>query len=77
MNQPRAQPSRVRLTKWVSSGSIAARIEVDAVVLEEDPGTPCLEPSVLRLLDEAQRLANEGNADALARLGTVYVRRTA
>jgi hypothetical protein len=38
---------------------------------------PCLEPSTLRWLDELQKLADEGDVDALAEVGEVYVRRTA
>jgi hypothetical protein len=53
------------------------RVEADAVIPEGNSSEPCLEPSTLRWLDELQKLADEGDVDALAEVGDVYVRRTA
>lgn len=53
------------------------RVEAEAVIPDADPSEPCLEPSTLRWLDELQTLADAGAVDALAKVGEVYVRRTA
>ncbi len=68
---------RITLHKWLHSGPIAVRVAIEAVVPEADAAEPCLEPATLRFLDEVQRLANEGNADALSKFGDVYIRRSA
>lgn len=44
---------------------------------DEDPSEPCLEPETVRWLDELQRLADAGDTEALAKVGDVYVRRSA
>ena len=53
------------------------RVEADAVVLDDGPAEPQLEPKTLRWLDELQKLADAGDVDALAQIGDVYVRRSA
>jgi hypothetical protein len=53
------------------------RVEVEAVYPDEDPSEVCLEPDTLKFLDEVQRLANAGSVDALAKLGDVYIRKSA
>ena len=68
---------RIRIWKWIHAGSVALRVEVEAVMLEDDLSEPCLEPKTVRWLDELQRLANEGKVDELAKHGEVYVRRSA
>lgn len=68
---------RIKLHKWIHSGQVAVRVLVDAVIPDADPSEPCLEPPALRFLDEVQRLTNAGDVDALAKVGEVYVRRSA
>lgn len=68
---------RVKLTKWVHGRSCAVRVQVEGVVPDDAPGEACLEPRTVKLLDELQRLADADNADALARHGEVFVRRSA
>jgi hypothetical protein len=68
---------RIKLTKWISSGPIAVRLTVEGVIPDEDDSEPCLESETVRFLDDVQRLANAGDVDALAKLGEVYVRRSA
>ncbi|HEV2292949.1 MAG TPA: hypothetical protein VGR35_03785 [Tepidisphaeraceae bacterium] len=67
---------RIRAIKWIAGDRCAVRVEVEEVVPDFDPSEPVLEPAV-ELLDEVQRLANEGKLDELARYGDVYVRRSA
>ncbi len=71
------QGKRIKVSKWIHGRGCAVRVQADAVVPDADPAEPCLEPQTLRWLDELQRLANEGNVDALAKAGEVYVRKSA
>jgi hypothetical protein len=71
---------RVRVPKWVHGRLCVVRVEVDAVLPDADPSVPpdpCLEPATLRWLDELQRQADAGDVDALAKVGDVFVRRSA
>jgi hypothetical protein len=66
---------RIKVPQWIHSRKVAVHVMVEAVIPEEDPSEPCLEPSTLRWLDELQGLADEGKVDELAKHGEVYVRR--
>jgi hypothetical protein len=68
---------RVKVIRWVQSGACVLRVEVDAVIPDEDPSEPCLEPATLRWLDELQKLADEGRIEELSRHGIVYTRQSA
>ncbi len=68
---------RTKVSKWIHGRGCAVRVQADAVIPDADPSEPCLEPHTLRWLDELQRLADEGNVDALAKMGEVYVRKSA
>ena len=74
---PNLPGKRVRVTKWIHGRMCVARVEAEAVLPEADPSEPCLEPATLRWLDDLQKLADEGDVEALARVGEVFVRRTA
>jgi hypothetical protein len=73
--------AHIKLPQWIEGrsrlGWFVVRIDADAVIPDADPTEPCFEPDTARLLDEAQRLADQGDIDALAKLGEVYLRRTA
>lgn len=74
--------TRITLPQWIegrspSGESFVVRIEAEAVVPDADQSEPCFEPDAARLLDEAQRLAEEGDLSALAKYGDVYIRRSA
>jgi len=77
------QGTRITMPQWIEGrlpgggGSFVVRIEVEAVVPDADPSEPCFEPETAKMLDEAQRLADAGDLDALAELGDIYIRRTA
>ena len=68
---------RVKVPKWIHSESCAVRVQVEAVVPDEDPSEPCFEPPAVKWMDELQRLADAGDVEALAKVGDVYVRRSA
>ena len=68
---------RVRVPKWVHGRLCVVRVEADAVIPDADPSEPCLEPATLRWLDELQRQADAGDVEALAKVGEVFVRRSA
>lgn len=68
---------RITVHKCVHSGQVAVRVRVEAVIPHADPSEPCLAPPAMRFLDEVQRLTNAGDVDALAKIGEVYVRRSA
>ncbi len=73
--------TRIKLPQWIEGrsafGSFVVRIDTDAVIPDADPSEPCFDPDAARLLDEAQRLADAGDIDALSNMGEVYVRRSA
>lgn len=73
--------TRINLPQWIegrsSAGRFVVRIEAEAVIPEADPSEPCFEPGTMRMLEEAQRLADSGDTEALAKLGEVYFRRSA
>jgi hypothetical protein len=66
---------RIRIPKWIHGHAVVARVEVEAIIPDEDPSEPCLELPALRWLDELQQLADDGKIDELAKHGEVYVRR--
>lgn len=68
---------RIKLQKWIHAGSIVVRVEVEGVIPDAAPGEPCLEPATLRFLDEVQRLATASDFESLAKVGEVFVRRSA
>ena len=68
---------KVRVPKWIHGNLCVVHVEVDAVIPDDDPSEPCLEPATARWLDHLQHLANDGNVDELAKIGEVYVRRSA
>jgi len=53
------------------------RVEVEAIIPDADPSEPCLEPQIIRYLDDLQAKADRGLIDELARVGDVYVRQSA
>ena len=76
----RAVPSRgqrTTISQWIHSDTCAVRVDVEAVILDEDPSEPCLEPETLRYLDGLQGLADKGDFTELAKHGAVYMRRSA
>jgi hypothetical protein len=68
---------RVRVPKWIHGRVCVVRVEVEAIIPDADLTEPCLEPHTLRWLDQLQELADDGNVEALAKVGDVFVRRTA
>ena len=68
---------RIKVPEWIHSGFCVVHVEVEAVLPDENPSEPCLEPDVIKYLDHLQELANAGNVDELEKHGTVYVRRSA
>jgi hypothetical protein len=68
---------RIRVTKWIHGRLCVVRVEADAIIPDADPSEPCLEPHTLKWLDQLQELADEGDVDALAKAGEVFVRRAA
>lgn len=72
---------RIKVPQLIEGRSVAGpfivRVEVEAVIPDADPREPCFEPAVLRLLDEWQQMAEAGRIDELAKVGDVFVRRSA
>jgi len=71
------QGKRIKIERWIHSTPCVVRVEVDAIVPDADPSEPCLEPQTLRLLDDLQAKADQGLINELAKVGDVYVRRSA
>jgi hypothetical protein len=72
-----SDPQRIRISQWIHGERCVVRVEVEAVVPAEDPSEPCFEPATIRWMDQIQQLADEGKAEELAKIGDVYVRRSA
>jgi hypothetical protein len=71
---------RINLTKVIHGSRCAVRVQVDAVIPDEDPSEPVIEPAMVRWLDELQRLVDAGEVDKLETMpgiGDVYVRKSA
>lgn len=72
---------RIKVAQWIEGrslmGPFVLKVEVEAVIPDADTSEPCFEPQVLRQLDEWQRLADLGRIEELAKVGEVYVRKTA
>ena len=76
-----ANPKRTKVPQWIEgrgvAGPFVVRVLADALILEGDDPEPCFEPRTMKLLEEAQRLADAGNIEALTRIGDVYFRKSA
>lgn len=68
---------RITVTKWIHGRSCVVKVQAEAVVPDADPSEPCLEPATIRWLDDIQAQADAGDVDALAKIGDVYVRKSA
>jgi hypothetical protein len=68
---------RIKIPRWIHADSCVVRVEVEAVIPDSDPSEPCLESETVRWLDDLQRQAKAGKVEELARVGEVYVRRSA
>jgi hypothetical protein len=68
---------RVKIPQWIHGALCVVRIEVDAIIPDEDTSEACFEPAAVRWMDELQQLADAGKVDELAKVGEVYVRRSA
>ena len=71
------QGKRTRVERWIHADRCVVRVEVDAVIPDADPSEPCLEPETIRYLDDLQAKADNGLIDDLARVGDVYIRKSA
>ena len=68
---------RVKISQWIHGTQCVVRVNVDAVIPDADPSEPCFEPAAVQWMDELQRLADAGDVNALAKVGEVYVRKSA
>jgi hypothetical protein len=71
------QGKRTRIERWIHAAQCVVRVEVDAIIPDADPSEPCLEPQTIRMLDDLQSKADKGLVNELAKVGEVYVRRSA
>ena len=68
---------RVRIPRWVFGEQYVVQVEVDAILPDDDPTEPCLEPATLRYLDQVQQWINAGDVEELEKAGAVYIRQSA
>lgn len=68
---------RIKLEQWIHAPACVVRVEVDAIIPDDDPSEPCLEPPTIRFLDDLQTKADQGQITELEKVGDVYVRRSA
>jgi len=63
--------ARLKVPQWIHGRLCVVRVEVDAVIPDEDPSEPCFEPAAVKWMDELQELADAGKVDELAKYGDV------
>ena len=68
---------RTTSVQWIQGDNFVVRVVVEAIIPDFDPSEPCLEPEVVRFLDEVQEKANRGLLAELEKMGEVYVKRSA
>lgn len=71
------QGEAIKMTEWIEGSHFVVRVEVDAILPDEDPSEPCYSRETVQFLEKVQSLADEGNIDELSKHGEVYVRRSA
>jgi hypothetical protein len=71
------QGRHTKIERWIHAAPCVVRVEVEAIIPDADPSEPCLEPQTIRFLDDLQSKADRGLVNELAKLGDVYVRRSA
>ncbi len=68
----RVEGKREKRKRWVQRGRYAVEVEVEVVYPVDDPSEPCLEPDMLRWLDEVARRAEAGDLSYLRQAGRVF-----
>jgi len=68
---------RTTSVQWIQGDNFVVRVVVEAIIPDFDPSEPCLEPDVLRFLDDVQEKANRGLIAELKKVGEVYIKQTA
>jgi hypothetical protein len=68
---------RVKEVRWIHAGPCVVRVEVDAVIPNDDPSEPCFEPKTVEFLREVHERAEAGDVEWLKKIGDVYVRLSA
>lgn len=63
---------REKRKRWVQRGPYAVEVEVEVIYPHDDPSEACLEPEVLRWLDEIGNRAEQGDVDFLRSVGRVF-----
>lgn len=71
------QGRRTKIERWIHAEPCVVRVDVEAIIPDADPSEPCLEPHIIRYLDELQDKADRGLVSELARVGDVYIRQSA
>jgi hypothetical protein len=71
---PQTGERKQRIIQWVTGGTYAVAVEVEAIFPSDDPSEPCLTPQTVRFLEELSERAEVGDVEALRRAGTVYTR---
>jgi hypothetical protein len=67
------QKSTERITEWVTGGSYAVAVEVEASIYPNRPDSPCLSREAILFLEKLARAAEAGEVETLKKAGTVYV----
>lgn len=67
----------IQTKQWVHGQQAVVCVEVPAIQPTDDPDELFFKPDTIRLLEQVQQWADEGNVDELARYGPVYVRKSA
>lgn len=73
--------TQTKQVQWIEGrvGGVpfVVRVEADAVIPDAAPEETCFEPATMRWLEEIQDRADAGDVSWLAKVGEVFVRRTA
>jgi len=71
------QGKKTKTVRWIHTARCVVRVEVDAVILEDDPSEPCFDAQTVKWLDEVRRRAEQGDVAWLEKIGVVYLRESA
>src|SRR5207248_2847517 len=52
---------RVKIPQWIHGQQCVVRVDVDAIIPDEDPSEPCFEPAAVKWMDRLQQLADDGD----------------
>lgn len=63
---------RIQRTRLIQTDKYVVAVEVEMVILEDDPSEPCYEAETVKLLRDVKDHAERGDVEWLSQRGKVY-----